>query len=106
MCISRDDLNAKMEEIQSLKKIKEEADENIKALEREVIEFLEENKEDCKATSTKGKEVLKFIGNLFTATLAEQSRETVDKEEVKKILDADDYQKVSKISTFNVLRIK
>lgn len=106
MCIAKNELNEKMAEIQSLKKLKEETEENIKALEREVIEFLEENEEECKATNDKGKEILKFIGNLFTATLAEQSRETVDKDGVKKLLDDEDYQKVSKTSKFKVLRIK
>lgn len=106
MCIAKNELNEKMAEIQSLKKLKEETEENIKALEREVIEFLEENEEECKATNNKEKEILKFIGNLFTATLAEQSRETVDKDGVKKLLDDEDYQKVSKISKFKVLRIK
>lgn len=106
MCIAKKELNEKMSEIQSLKKLKEEVEDTIKALEREVIEFLEENEEECKTTNDKGKEILKFIGNLFTATLAEQSRETVDKEKVKKLLNDEEYQKVRKVSTFPVLRIK
>lgn len=106
MCIAKKELNEKMAEIQSLKKLKEETEDTIKALEREVIEFLEENEEECKTTNDKGKEILKFIGNLFTATLAEQSRETIDKEKVKKLLDDEEYQKVRKVSTFPVLCIK
>lgn len=106
MCIAKNELNEKMAEIQSLKKLKEETEDNIKALEREVIEFLEENEEECKTTNDKGKEILKFIGNLFTATLAQQSRETVNKDEVKKILPESEYQKVVKVSTYPVLRIK
>lgn len=106
MCITKAELNEKMEEIQSLKKIKEEAEDNIKSLEFEVTEYLKENEKECKATDNKGKEILKFIGNHFTATLADQTREIVDKEEVKKLLDYEDYQKVSKVLTFNILRIK
>ena len=39
------------------------------------------------------------------ATLSEGSRETVDKAEVKKLLGDKDYQKVSKVSYYNVLKI-
>ena len=42
----------------------------------------------------------------FKATYSPQSRETVDKEEVKKLLNAEQFKMVSKISVFNVLRIK
>lgn len=105
MCITRETMNQKMEAIQSWKKVIEEAEANIRELERDVIEFLSET-EDCKTTNKKGKEILEFVGNLLTATYAEQQRETVNKEEVKKLLSAEDYQKVSKISTYNVLRIK
>lgn len=109
MCMTsevKEKLNEAMAEIQSLKKLKEETEDNIKALERVVIDILKENEEDCKTTTDKGKEVLKFIGNLFTSTLAEQSRETVNKDEVKKILPESEYQKVVKVSTYPVLRIK
>lgn len=104
MCITREIMNQKMEEIQSWKKVIEEAEANIRALERDVIEFLSET-EDYKTTNKKGKAILEFVGNLLTATYAEQQRETVNKDEVKKLLSAEDYQKVCKISTFNVLRI-
>lgn len=106
MCATSNELNAMLAELQGLKKIKEEAEDNIKAIEREVVEFLEENEEEYKTTSNKGKEIIKFIGNLFTATLTEQTGESVDKEEVKKILDEEEYQKVSRVSRFKVLRVK
>ena len=105
MCITVEALNEKMAEIQSLKRLREETDENIKALEREVIDFLTENKETCTTKNSKGKDVLKFIGNVHKATYSETERETVDKGEVKKLLSAEDYQKVSKISIYSVLRI-
>ena len=48
--------------------------------------------------------MLKFIGSSRKATYAWQSRENIDKEAVKELLD-DDYDKVVKVSTYPVLRI-
>lgn len=39
------------------------------------------------------------------ATYTPQERETVDKAEVKKLLSKEDYQKVSKVSYYSVLRV-
>lgn len=105
MCVSTMEVNKKMEEIQSMKRLKEEIEANISALEMEVIGYLTENEENCRTTNKSGKPILQFIGNLCKATYSEQSRETVDKAEVKKLLNDEDYQKVSKVSTFKVLRI-
>ncbi len=105
MCITTAEMNKKMEEIKSLKMLKQETEDNIKALEREVIEYLSENEDDCKATNSKGKEILQFIGNMCKATLSVQERETVDKAQVKKLLNEEDYGKVSKVSAYPVLRI-
>ena len=82
-----------------------ETEENIKALDREIIEYLSENQNECLTTNSKGKEILQFIGNLCKATYTPQERETVDKEEVKKMLSEKDYQKVSRISYYSVLRV-
>lgn len=105
MCITIQEANKKMEEIQSLKRLREETEANISALEREVIGFLIENEDEYKTTNKSGKTILQFIGNVCKATYSEQSRETVDKAEVKKLLSDDDYQKVSKVSVYSVLRI-
>ena len=105
MCMTVKEMNETMEEIKSLEMLKQETEDNIKALEREVIEFLSENEEDCKSTNSKGKEILQYIGNMCKATLSVQSREIVDKAEVKKLLNDEDYQKVSKVSAYPVLRI-
>lgn len=104
MCMTVAEMNETMEEIKSLKLLKEETEDAIKELEMKAIEFLEET-EGCQTTDKKGNPILKFIGNSHKATYAWQSRETVDKEEVKKLLGDDDYQKVSKISAYPVLRI-
>lgn len=52
-----------------------------------------------------GSPILKFIGDSRKATYSEQTRETVDKAEVKGLLSEEDYQKVSKVSRYKVLRI-
>lgn len=105
MCMTIQEANKTMEKIQRLKKQKEKAEADISALEKEVIDFLIENKDQYTTTNKSGKPILQFIGNICKATYSEQSRETVDKAEVKKMLSDEDYQKVSKVSVFNVLRI-
>ena len=104
MCMTVSEMNKTMEAIQEWKRIKEEAEDNISVLNAKAIEFLRET-ESCEAVDKKGNPMRKFIGNIFKATLSEQSRETVDKAEVRKMLNYEDYQKVSKISTYPVLRI-
>ncbi|WP_300915928.1 hypothetical protein [Bacteroides acidifaciens] len=98
------EMNETMEAIQEWKRIKEEAEDNISALNVKVIEFLNET-DECEAVDKKGNPIRKFIGNIFKATLSRGERETVDKAEVKKLLNDEDYQKVSKVSTYPVLRI-
>lgn len=105
MCISKNEISQRIADWRSLKALIEEAQNNLKAIEYEVIEFLEET-EECEAKDKKGKPIRQFIGSDFKATYAEQSRETVDKEEVKKLLTEEDFQKVRKESHFGVLRIK
>lgn len=105
MCITVKEMNKKMEERKSLQMLLKETEENIKALDREIIEYLNENRNDCLTTNSKGKEILQFIGNMCKATYTPQERETVDKAEVKKLLNEDDYQKVRKVSYYSVLRV-
>lgn len=104
MCMTINEMNETMAAIQEWKRIKEEAEDNITALNAKVIEFLNETAE-CEAVDKKGNPIRKFIGNIFKATLSRGERETVDKAEVRKLLNDEDYQKVSKISTYPVLRI-
>lgn len=105
MCIAKSELEMKVHEIKSLKMLKEETENAIKALELEVIGFLQET-EECKTTDKNGKEILQYIGSDYKATYSEQTRETVDKDAVKKILSEEEFDKVRKESRFNVLRIK
>ena len=104
MCMTINEMNEAMEQIQGWKRIKEEAEDNITALNAKVIEFLQET-ESCEAVDKKGNPIRKFIGTLFKATYSPQERENVDKAEVKKLLSAEDYAKVSSISRYSVLRI-
>ncbi len=105
MCKTTDEMNKVMAEIKEWQRVKQEADHAITALKASAIEFLKENEDTYKTTNDKGKEIIKFVGNLFKATLSNQERETVDKEKVKKVLSVEEYQKVSKKSVYPVLRI-
>lgn len=104
MCISAKEMNETMQAIKEWEKVKEEAEANIAPLKAKAIEFLQET-EECEAVDKKGKPIRKFIGTLFKATYSPQERETVDKEEVKKLLSKEDYAKVSSVSRYSVLRI-
>lgn len=104
MCMTVKEMNKAMEQIQEWKRVKEEAEDNITALNAKVIEFLTETAE-CEAVDKKGNPIRKFIGSIFKATLSRGEKETVDKAEVRKLLNDEDYQRVSKISTYPVLRI-
>lgn len=104
MCMTIKEMNETMQQIKEWKRVKEEADDNISALNAKAIEFLKET-EECGDVDKKGNPIRKFTGTIFKATLSVQERETVDKTEVKKLLNAEDYKKVSKVSVYPVLRI-
>lgn len=105
MCISKADLDQRIRKIRNLKMLKAKTEEAIAQFEAEVIEFLKENPE-CETTNKKGDTILQYAGADYKATYSPQSRETVDKAEVKKLLCEDDYQKVRNVTFYHVLRIK
>lgn len=105
MCITILEMNEKMEKRKVLQMQLKKMEEDIKKLDADIIEYLMENLNDCLTTNSKGKEILQFIGDSRKATYSPQERETVDKEEVKKLLSKEDYQKVSKVSYYSALRI-
>lgn len=105
MCITTAEMNQKMEKRKSLQMQLKKMEDDIKALDMDIIEYLMDNLNDCLKTNSKGKEILQFIGNMCKATYSPQERETVDKEEVKKLLNDKDYQKVRKVSYYSVLRV-
>ena len=92
MCIKREEMDNKIKEIRELKAMKEELENNLKALENEVIEYCKEN------------EVDEVLGNDFKVTYKPQERKTLDKKALENDLgDLSDY---TKVTTYNVLRIK
>ncbi|MCI8874330.1 MAG: hypothetical protein HFH51_16165 [Lachnospiraceae bacterium] len=105
MCITTAEMNQKMEKRKNMQMQLKKMEDDIKALDMDIIEYLMDNLNDCLTTNSKGKEILQFIGNMCKATYSPQERETVDKEEVKKLLNDKDYQKVRKVSYYSVLRV-
>lgn len=67
MCITRNELEKKIEELRSLKALKEETENELKALEHEVISYMTEN------------ELTEEITNNAKITYKPQSRTTLDK---------------------------
>ena len=92
MCITRKDMDSKINEIRQLKAMKEELEQNLSALQNEVIEYFKEN------------EVDEVIGNDFKATYKIQTRETLDKKKLED--DLGDLTEYTKVTSYPVLRIK
>ena len=93
MCITRTELEKKIEELISLKALKEEIENELKALEYEVISYMKEN------------ELTEEITNTAKITYNPQSRTTLDKEKLTEVL-GDDLKPFEKVTTYSVLRIK
>ena len=104
MCMTVTEMDETMGQIKEWKRIKEQAEDSISALNAKAIEFLNEM-DECEAVDKKGNPIRKFTGTMFKATLSVQERESVDKSEVRRLLSAEDYRKVSKVSIYPVLRI-
>lgn len=105
MCMTKSEMNKAIEELRELKALFEETDQLIKEKEKPVIKFLKETAE-CEATDKNGKPIRQYIGKDYKVTYAMQTRENVNKEAVKKLLDAKQFESVTTKSTFGVLRIK
>ena len=93
MCISKKELNEKVESIRSLKALKEELENELKAIENEVISYMTENGIDTEITDT------------AKITYKPQSRTTLDKEKLSEIL-GEDLKPFEKTTSFKVLRIR
>lgn len=92
MCISKSELEKKVEEIRKYKAMAEEANNIQKALEAEVISYMKENGLTEEFTDS------------AKITYKPQSRTTLDKEKLtEKIGDLTEFEKVT---SYNVLRIK
>lgn len=92
MCITKKELEKKIADLRSLKALKEETENAVKALEHEIIDYMEENDLQEEYTDT------------AKVTYKEQKRETLDKKKLEADLGSlDEY---TKVTTYSVLRIK
>lgn len=93
MCIKKNELESRVQELRSLKALKEETENAVKALEHEIISYMTENSLTEEITDT------------AKITYKPQSRTTLDKEKLTEIL-GEDLKPFEKTTCFNVLRIK
>lgn len=93
MCMSKKELESKVQEFRSLKAMKEELENELKAVEHSIIEYMTENELDTEITDT------------AKITYNPQSRTTLDKEKLTEIL-GDDLKPFEKTTSYNVLRVK
>lgn len=93
MCIKKVELESKVQELRSLKALKEETENELKAIEREIISYMVENGIDTEITDT------------AKITYKPQSRTSLDKEKLTEIL-GNDLKPFEKTTTYNVLRVK
>lgn len=92
MCISKSDLESKVQELRSLKAMKEELENELKAVEHSIIEYMVENDIDTEITDT------------AKITYKPQSRTSLDKEKLSEVLE--DLKPFEKTTSYNVLRVK
>lgn len=93
MCITKAELEKKVNELRSLKAMSEELQNELKSVEREVIDYMTENNLTEEITDT------------AKITYKQQSRTTLDKEKLTDIL-GDDLKPYEKTRSYKVLRIK
>lgn len=93
MCMKKTELESAVNELRSLKAMKEELENEVKEIERNIIEYLTENNLDTEITKS------------AKITYKPQSRTTLDKEKLTEIL-GEDLKPFEKVTTYNVLRIK
>ena len=92
MCISKAELDKKVQEIRKYRAMAEEAAEIQKALEAEVINYMVENGLDTEITDS------------AKITYKSQTRSTLDKKRLEE--DLGSLEEYTKITAYNVLRIK
>lgn len=93
MCMTKKELESKVQEFRSLKAMKEEIENELKAVERSIIEYMTANELDTEITDT------------AKITYKSQNRTTLDKEKLTEIL-GEDLKPFEKITSFHVLRVK
>lgn len=91
--MTKKELENKVQELRSLKTMKEELENELKAVECEIISYMTENEIDTEITDT------------AKITYKPQSKTTLDKDKLKEIF-GEDLKPYEKVSIFKVLRIK
>ena len=92
MCMTKQELEAKVQEIRTYKAMAEEAAEIQKSLEAEIITYMVENEIDTEITDS------------AKITYKPQTRATLDKKRLEE--DLGSLEEYTKITEYNVLRIK
>ncbi len=92
MCMTKNELEKKVQELRSLKAMKEELENELKAIEHSIIDYMTENKLDTEITDT------------AKITYKPQTRTTLDKARLEE--DLGSLEEYEKKTSFNVLRIK
>ena len=92
MCMTKSELESKVQEIRKYKAMAEEAAEIQKSLEAEVIAYMVENQIDTEITDS------------AKITYKSQTRATLDKKRLEE--DLGSLEEYTKITEYNVLRIK
>ena len=93
MCMTKTELETKVNELRSLKAMKEELESEVRAVESEIISYMTEKGIDTEITGT------------AKITYKLQSRITLDKEKLTEVL-GEDLKPFEKVTSYNVLRIK
>lgn len=91
MCISKKELEQKVQELRSLKALQQETEDELRAIEREIINYMTENEKDTEITDT------------AKITFKEQVRATLDKKRLEE--DLGSLEEYTKVTKYNVLRI-
>lgn len=93
MSMTKKELETKVQEFRNLKAMKEELENELKAVEYSIIEYMKENELDTEITDT------------AKITYKPQKRTTLDKEKLTEIL-GEDLKPFEKTTSYNVLRVK
>ena len=93
MCMTKAELETKVNELRSFKAMKEELESEVRAVESEIISYMTEKGIDTEITDT------------AKITYKPQSRTTLDKEKLTEVL-GEDLKPFEKVTSYNVLRIK
>lgn len=91
--LTKKELETKVQELRSLKAMKEELENELKSVEREIISYMTENEIDTEITDT------------AKITYKPQSRTTLDKGKLQEIF-GEDLKPFEKTTSYNVLRVK